>query len=109
MSDDLISRSEVMKLIESKFVDGCLEQGDKTLIDGYGLLNDVSDIPTAYDVDKVVGRLEELRSKREEQIRACADNDMADYLRCKMSAIAEAVEIVKSGNIFDNQDLLHTL
>lgn len=60
MSEDLISRNEVMKLIESKFVDGCLEKGDKTLIDGYGLLDDVSDMPTAHDVDKVVEQLREL-------------------------------------------------
>ena len=52
MNNDLISRNEVMKLIESKFVDGCLEEGDKTLIDGYGLLDDVSDMPTAYDIKK---------------------------------------------------------
>ncbi|MBD5546922.1 MAG: hypothetical protein HDQ97_05935 [Lachnospiraceae bacterium] len=52
--------------------------------------------PTAYDADKVVERLEEMRSKREEQLRMCADNDMADYLRCKMSAITETIEIVKS-------------
>ncbi len=59
----------------------------------------VNDEPTAYDVDKVVEQLKKMRSKREEQLRICADNDMADYLRCKMSAIAEAIEIVKSGGI----------
>ena len=61
-------------------------------------LNMISSQPTAYDVDKVVERLEEMRSKREEQLRTCADNDMADYLRCKMSTIAEIIEIVKSGS-----------
>ena len=55
--------------------------------------------PTAYDVDRVVERLEDMRLKREEQLRTCADNDMADYFRCKMSAIAEVIEIVKSGGI----------
>ncbi len=59
----------------------------------------IDEQPTAYDVDKVVQRLEEMRLKREEQLRACVDNDIADYLRCKMSAIAEAIEIVKSGGI----------
>lgn len=56
-------------------------------------------LKSVYNVDKVVERLEEMRLKREEQLRACVDNDMADYLRCKMSAIAEAIEIVKSGGI----------
>lgn len=60
---------------------------------------EIEKFPTAYDVDKVVERLEEMRLKREEQLRACVDNDMADYLRCKMSAIAEAIEIVKFGGI----------
>lgn len=59
--------------------------------------------PAAYNLDKVVKRLEEMRLKREEQLRACVDNDMADYFRCKMSAIAEAIEIVKSGGIEWNQ------
>lgn len=57
MSNDLISRRAVMELIESRFVDGCLMMGDKTLIEGYDLLDDVSDLPTAYDVDNVVERI----------------------------------------------------
>lgn len=61
------------------------------------LLNILDNQHIAYDVDKVVEQLEDMRSKREEQLRSCADNDMADYLRCKMSAIAEIIEIVKSG------------
>lgn len=58
MSNDLISRSAVMELIESRFVDGCLEIGDKTLIEGYDLLDDVSDLPTAYDADEVALAME---------------------------------------------------
>lgn len=63
------------------------------------LLAELEKVPTAYDVSKVLERLEKMKLKREEQLRICADNDMADYLRCKMSAIAEAIEIVKSGSI----------
>lgn len=63
------------------------------------VIADIDNQPTAYDVDKVVERLEEMRLKREDQLRTCADNDMADYFRCKMSAIAEVIEIVKSGGI----------
>ena len=59
----------------------------------------IDEQPTAYNVDKVVERLEDMRLKREEQLRTCADNDMADYFRCKMSAIAEVIEIVKSGGV----------
>lgn len=49
VNGDLISRSAVIKLIESKCVDGCLEQNDITLIDAYGLADDVSDLPTAHN------------------------------------------------------------
>lgn len=58
MSNDLISRSEVIELIESKCTDGCFGNEDITLIDAYNLLDDVSELPTAYDVDKVVEQLE---------------------------------------------------
>ena len=80
-------------------LDRLMEQGELS----YNIFKaavDILDIqPTAYDVDKVVEQLEEMRLKREEQLRACVDNDMADYFRCKMSAIAEVIEIVKSGGI----------
>lgn len=93
MSNDLISRSAVMELIESKFVDGCLMQGDKNLIDGYCLLDEVSDLPTAYDMDKVVERLEERKS-------------LIEYARIPKSAKTAAAEAyslairdVKAGGI----------
>lgn len=57
---DLISRSEVINLIESKFVDGCLMQGEKTLIDGYGLIDEVSELPTAFDTEKAVEEIKKL-------------------------------------------------
>lgn len=62
VSNDLISRSAVFKLIESKCTDGCLGNKDITLIDAYDLLDDVSDLPTAYDVDKIVEQLEKERN-----------------------------------------------
>lgn len=45
--------------------------------------------------EKIVARLETERLKREEQLRACYDSDAEDYFRCKMSGIADAIEIVK--------------
>lgn len=63
MQGDLISRKSVMELIESKCTDGCLGTADTTLIDAHGLIDEVSDLPTAYDVEKVV---EELECNREE-------------------------------------------
>lgn len=87
MSSDLISRSAVIDVIKRHECD------TSRIAEG------VMELPVAYDVDKVVEGLEDMRLKREEQLRTCADNDMADYFRCKMSAIAEVIEIVKSGGI----------
>lgn len=96
MNNDLISRSAVIKIIEDEIKLKSSYVEHNAQID---IMFKVKEMPTAYDVDKVVERLEEMRLKREEQLRACVDNDMADYFRCKMSAIAEAIEIVKSGGI----------
>ena len=106
MSDDLIKRQNVIESIwsifnntyndASRFEAEETELARKVLVDVQRMIESQ---PTAYDVDKVVERLEDMRLKREEQLRTCADNDMADYFRCKMSAIAEVIEIVKSGGI----------
>ena len=84
-----------MRLIDADKI----EINEECTFSGKGIKAFLDAIPTAYNVDKVVERLEDMRLKREEQLRACVDNDMADYLRCKMSAIAEAIEIVKSGGV----------
>lgn len=103
MSNDLISRSALLEEINnfSMRVTGSANAMALVIMDETkkSIMRMVEEQPDVYDVDKVVERLEEMRLKREEQLRACVDNDMADYLRCKMSAIAEAIEIVKSGGI----------
>lgn len=68
MSHDFISRNEVMKLIESKFVNGALMEGDKTMIDGYSLLDEVSDMPT---VEGQVGKGDMLEKLLEEMYAEC--------------------------------------
>lgn len=95
MNNDLISRSKVMELIESKFVDGCLERGDETLIDGYGLLDEVSDLPTAYDVDKVVEQLEALSSGADDNIMKNEGSEQ--YYDGFGDGVDEAIKIVKAG------------
>lgn len=57
--------------------------------------------PAAYDVDKVVGRLEEKISEIKDQLMYTHDEDMAVRLRCKMHGLDEALEIVKAGEAND--------
>lgn len=93
MSNDLISRSAVMELIESRFVDGCLEMGDKTLIEGYDLLDDVSDLPTAYDVNKVV---EQIKCNSQNIALLYPDDQGGDYEYADGIEVNRAVEIVRA-------------
>ena len=105
MNNDLISRKQVMELIESKFVDGCLEQGDKTLIDGYGLLDEVFDIPTAYDMDKVLERLEEKTELAYKRYIDCDSSTPSPvYIRyaTQYKERRECLEIVKAGGLNEN-------
>ena len=89
MNDDLISRKAVFELIDSKGVNGALMCGEKLMIDAYGLMDEVSDLPTAYDVDKVVEQLEEN-----------ADVSIAHHFSVEKNVAIrtkEAIEIVKAG------------
>lgn len=94
---DLISRSAVMELIESKCTDGCLGTEDTTLIDAHGLIDDVSDLPTAYDLEKVVEQLEEYAKSS-----ICYSHDGCPYrdddsIKCENCGALGALEIVRAG------------
>lgn len=70
MSNDLIRRKAVIELIENCHV----------LEDAYCLVDYINEMPTAYDVDKVVERL------------------MCESINCHIMT-DRAVEIIKSGGI----------
>ena len=73
---DLISRSELISIIESEY----REYGDDYDIEQ--ILGDIEDMPTAYDVDKVIGQLGE---------RSMLSRPMG------MVPFKEAVDIIKRG------------
>ncbi len=79
-----------MRLIDA---DELVKQGYELVVDGlqYGTCNksiDIDDIPTAYDVDKVVEKLEEKK----------ADMNFCEY----RDAFIDAIEIVKQGGVSDD-------
>lgn len=99
MSNDLISRSAVVALIESKCIDGCLGTDDMTLIDAYALIDEVSEMPTVYDVDEVV---EQLNKEYTDAIEMLNDNrgtalEFSAKVRC--NSYKRATEIVKAGGV----------
>lgn len=99
MSNDLISRKEVLGIIEPRLntsKEGTLERQRL-----YSILTSVREMPTAYDVDKVMERLKEIN----EDDDICEKFKNKDRRHCKNAkgcfdcAICESIEIVKSGGI----------
>ena len=89
---DLISRKAVMELIESKCVDGAWENEDTTFIDAYGLIDDVGDMPTAYDTDNVVEQIHEYFKGEVDSLNGKEPWDILKHNRV-------VCEIVKRGGI----------
>lgn len=87
----LIEADDVKKMIYNTF------ENEKDVINSYwkmGTLQDkVDEIPTAYDVDKVVEQLEE-----EKHTVFLQD----DELKIRIEALDDAIEIVKAGGIDGN-------
>lgn len=96
MSNDLISRSQVEKLLRVYADDvGCNREEYELaneILKAVCFLSDVENIPTAYDVDKVV-----------EQIKKATDeHGLVDYINDKPVIKKEkAIEIVKVGGKYE--------
>ncbi|EOS75686.1 MAG: hypothetical protein OSJ60_01885 [Lachnospiraceae bacterium] len=93
MSNDLISRSETERLLRAYADEVGCNRGDYELANGIlkavCLLNDSENVPTAYNVDKVV---EQLKKRYMEIVDG----------KCKLSIsnfFEYAVDLVKSGGV----------
>lgn len=64
----------------------------------YALEQKIDEIPTAYDPDKVVEQLEEIRVKKTCNKEKCDTKEL-----CRICVVDDAIEIVKAGG---NADLL---
>ena len=83
---DLISRSELIRRIESEY----REYGED--YDAEQILGDIEDMQTAYDIDKVVYELEmEMKAS-------------SGYSEERVSAFSRAIEIVKQGGVGKDVD-----
>ena len=88
---DLISRKEVINLLHILHLDN-MKYGaeDKTVI------NYVEELPTAYDPDEIVQRLE-AETIKPKDVPADINEKTYDMLRSRNWGIYTAIEIVKSG------------
>lgn len=84
---DLISRSEVIAVLEQ------LEEhslsGKMDISNAIYLLENQ---PTAYDIDKVIEELEEIRVKKTCNKEKCDTKEL-----CRICVVDDAIEIVKAG------------
>ena len=85
---DLISRSQLLKEIETW--GGCVD----------ALHDYIQNMPTAYDVDKVVKELEENASRYTKKYLTPYGNN--GYRDTKAISIHKAIEIVKHGGVSDD-------
>lgn len=89
MSDDLISQKALIENLRSrKYIDIPLREGFESIFDWQ---------PVAYDVDKVVGEIEE---KLERYYYLYHDQHVdATYNEGRADGIQKAIEIVKAGGV----------
>ena len=66
---DLISRDAVMSLIQSKLADGTVKVNNEAMVGGHELLDEVSDLPSAYDMQAVKETLDAVRSLAEKHAK----------------------------------------
>ena len=85
---DLISRAEVMNIIQEELSLRCGHEADIAL---FSVKKKVSELPTAFDTERVVEQLEE------KQYAYIHDN--GDYEEGKYYAFEEAIDIVKKGGV----------
>ena len=88
---DLISRSELIRRIESEY----REYGED--YDVEQILGDIEDMQTAYSVDKVVEELEKIRAKKTCNKEKCDTKEI-----CRICVVDDAIEIVKQGGVADD-------
>ena len=100
---DLISRSELLKAMDTCDKFGYDEHNRLIRIDSTNeeyvpyvhyedMVNCVMNMPTAYSVDKVVEKLEEIRAKKTCNKEKCDTKEI-----CRICVVDDAIEIVKAG------------
>ena len=97
MGNDLISRSALLEVIQKdkEFIQkGLSKDAEFAYMSADSVIEKIKSIPTAYDVDKVVEQLEELRE--EILLDTAYDNDTVNHY---LGYADLMIEVVKSGGI----------
>jgi len=98
MSNDLISRNELIKVFEEskKFLQkGLGKDAEAAYMTADSVIRKIKKAPTAYDVDKVVEQLEALSDCADDKIME--NEDLEQYYDGFGDGVDEAIKIVKAG------------
>ena len=98
---DLISRSELLKRFLVNKDGHRIPERDCDNLEVTVAIKDVKTIikeqPTAYDIDKIVEKLEKIRVKETCNKEKCDTKEI-----CRICVVDDAIEIVKQGGVFDD-------
>ena len=94
---DLIIRSEVIDILEKEKSLRCGYDADIAI---FSIEKMIRELPTAYDIDKVVEELEENASRYTKKYYTPYGNN--GYRDVKAISIRKAIEIVKQGGVSDD-------
>ena len=96
---DLISRSEVIDILYKVFDEYRIATDKTSTLGGFGseVFKRVREMPTVYDIDKVVEKLEENASRYTKKYNTPYGNN--GYRDVKAISIHKAIEIVKYGGV----------
>ena len=98
---DLISRSELLKRFCVTKDWHRIPERDCDNLEVTVSIKDVKTIikeqPTAYDIDKIVEKLEKIRVKETCNKEKCDTKEI-----CRICVVDDAIEIVKQGGVFDD-------
>ena len=101
---DLISRSEVNDVIDELEVYTCGRPNtmkvEVSVLQLQRFINKLKNIPTAYDIDKVVKEFEENASRYTKKYTTPYGNN--GYKDTKAISVHKAIEIVKQGGVSDD-------
>lgn len=113
MSNDLISRKAVMEYLQEQQANVIIEKNKNNPVT-YGaakgmlasvdaFMNFIVQAPIAYDLDKVVERLEERKADREKEYKTASLQDgsymLSMVFRESAKAYERAIEIAKGGGV----------
>ncbi|MCI8378700.1 MAG: hypothetical protein HFH72_09305 [Lachnospiraceae bacterium] len=105
MSDDLISRKALMERVLQEEYDNDIRKDGRTKaihhVEYQHFYMTIAETQTAYDVDKVIERLQEELSLSDKEKERCARENSLQFDVAKGYAhgIAVSLEIVKSGGV----------